>query len=190
MDGEPTYQTTPSNGGQPAEPKQDIFTTLAIRLVLDKAGTVSEATEILEKYNMFATGTKDYHFYITDKTGASVVVEYDYKDVGRRCVISNANIVTNFYLFNGSNYYGHGHDRYVAVQKTLEYASPVIEETLWDALKNSAQEPVEGDVTSNTQWSIVFNNIEPVAHIAIRRKWDDKHVFVLSTIDKHFNDLS
>ena len=126
VDGEPTYQTTPSNGGQPAEQKQDIFTTLAIRLVLDKAGTVGEATEILEKYNMFATGTKDYHFFITDKNGDSVVVEYDYKDPFRQCHITNANIVTNFYLFNGSNCFGHGHDRYVAVQKTLEYASPVI----------------------------------------------------------------
>lgn len=30
-----------------------------------------------------------------------MVVEYDYKDPFRQCRISKADIVTNFYLFNG-----------------------------------------------------------------------------------------
>ena len=35
------------------------------------------------------------------KGGDRMVVEYDYKNPFRQCRISNADIVTNFYLFNG-----------------------------------------------------------------------------------------
>ena len=35
------------------------------------------------------------------KGGDRMVVEYDYKNPFRQCRISKADIVTNFYLFNG-----------------------------------------------------------------------------------------
>ncbi len=91
-------------------------------------------------------------------------------------------------VYNGSNCFGHGHDRYVAVEKTLEYASHEV--AVWDALENSAQEPVEGDVTSNTQWSIIFNNIKLTAEVSIRRQWKDKHLFVLKAMNEYFDDFS
>ena len=45
-------------------------------------------------------------------------------------------------------------------------------ETAWNALKASSQEPNPEDVTSNTQWSIVFSNTDKKADIALRRHWD------------------
>ena len=56
LDSDPTYQQT----GKPM-----IATTLAIRLVLDRAATTAEAVELLSKYDMFASSGRDYHFYIT-----------------------------------------------------------------------------------------------------------------------------
>lgn len=35
-----------------------------------------------------------------------------------------------------------------------------------------SQAPKEGDVTSNTQWSIVYDDTHLTAEIAIRRDWD------------------
>ena len=35
------------------------------------------------------------------------------------------------------------------------------------------------DITSNTQWSIIFNNTDGTAEVAIRRHWDDKFDFAI-----------
>ena len=68
LDSEPVRQNT----GKPV-----ISTTLAIRLVLDKAATTEEAVELLRGYDMFSSSGRDYHFYITDASGDGRVVEYD-----------------------------------------------------------------------------------------------------------------
>lgn len=174
VDGMPTCQNN--------KEKPDMFTSLAIRLVLDKASSTDEAIKMLEGYNMFAAGGKDYHFYISDAHGVSKVVEYDFRKTETRDFLATStNIATNFYLFDGSKYYGHGHNRYVAIQRTLDFAEKnPTEDVLWDALKNSSQEPIEGDLTSNTQWSILFDNSANTAEIVFRRNWDDSHKFALT----------
>ena len=68
LDSDPTYQQT----GKPM-----IATTLAIRLVLDRAATTAEAVELLSKYDMFASSGWDYHFYITDASGDGRVLEFN-----------------------------------------------------------------------------------------------------------------
>lgn len=68
LDSEPTHQKT----GKPT-----IATSLAIRLVLDKADTTEKAVELLKQYDMLASAGRDYHFYITDASGDGRVVEYD-----------------------------------------------------------------------------------------------------------------
>ena len=40
-------------------------------------------------------------------------------------------------------------------------------------MKSAAQDPNPDDITSNTQWSISYNNTDLTAEIAIRRNWDD-----------------
>ena len=77
LDSDPTYQQT----GKPM-----IATTLAIRLVLDRAATTAEAVELLSKYDMFASSGRDYHFYITDASGDGRVLEYDCNDPARQCI--------------------------------------------------------------------------------------------------------
>ena len=78
LDSDPTYQQT----GKPM-----IATTLAIRLVLDRAATTAEAVELLSKYDMFASSGRDYHFYITDASGDGRVLEYDCNDPARPLTI-------------------------------------------------------------------------------------------------------
>ena len=60
LDSEPVFQNT----GKPT-----IATTLAIRLVLDRAASTQEAVDLLKEYDMFASSGRDYHFYITDASG-------------------------------------------------------------------------------------------------------------------------
>ena len=54
------------------------------------------------------------------------------------------------------------------------------EETAWDALKAAQQLPNPEDITSNTQWSIVYNNTDLTAKIVLRRHWDDVTAYALT----------
>lgn len=183
VDSEPVFQQTE---------KDTIFTTLAIRLVLDRAATTDEAIEILKGYDMFASSGKDYHFYINDASGNGKVVEWDCESETRELVATSVDVVTNFYtiyadkvLPNQRNgIYGHGKERYDAIKEVLEQQNGnYTYDTAWDALKASAQLPSETDITSNTQWSIVFDNTNLTAEIVVRRNWDDVNKYSISDFD-------
>jgi choloylglycine hydrolase len=173
LDSEPVHQNTG---------KSVISTTLAIRLVLDRAATTEEAVELLRGYDMFASSGRDYHFYINDASGDGRVIEYDINGEPRELIDTPSEAVTNFLirykdevLPNQKNgIYGHGKERYEAVLKVLETEKGnYTGDTVWNAMKSAAQDPNPDDVTSNTQWSISYNNTDLTADIAIRRNWDD-----------------
>ena len=50
-------------------------------------------------------------------------------------------------------------------------------EAAWEALRASAQDPNPEDITSNTQWSIVYDNTNLTASFALRRNWSDVFSF-------------
>lgn len=54
-------------------------------------------------------------------------------------------------------------------------------QTAWEAARRSAssQDPNPQDVTSSTQWSVVFSNTGLTAGIALRRHWSDVTHFQL-----------
>lgn len=52
-------------------------------------------------------------------------------------------------------------------------------QTTWEALCASSQDPNPQDVTSSTQWSVVFSNTGLTAGIALRRHWSDVTHFQL-----------
>ena len=172
MDSEPVHQNT----GRPV-----IGTTLVIRLILDRAATTEEAIELLNQYDMFATSGRDYHFYITDASGDGRVVEYDCESETREMVATPIRSITNFFglykdkvLPNQKNgIYGHGKERYDKMEAIFDYEEVYTSDVAWEALKAASQEPSEEEVTSNTQWSIVYDDTNLTAEIALRRNWDD-----------------
>ena len=168
--------------------KQKIFTTLAIRMVLDRAATTQEAVDLLRSYDMFATAGRDYHFYITDATGDGRVVEYDPDDAARPLVDTKMDAITNFFGMysdrgepNQKNgIYGHGKERYNAIMEVLD-AGRTGTDAAWDALKAASQEPNPEDVTSNTQWSLIYDDTALTAEIVIRRDWNNVISYDLNT---------
>lgn len=180
LDSEPTNQDT----GKPA-----ISTTLAIRLVLDRAATTEEAVQLLEQYDMHATSGRDYHFYITDASGDGRVIEYDCESEDRPLVATKIRAVTNFFAMyrekvtdmDKNGIYGHGLDRYLAIENVFDTADSYSKQTAWEALRAASQLPDETKLTSNTQWSIVFDNTALTAEIVLRRNWDDVTVYDLKT---------
>ena len=172
LDSEPVHQDT----GKPT-----IATTLAIRLVLDRAATTQEAVDLLRGYDMFASSGRDYHFYITDASGDGRVVEYDCESSTRELVDTKSEAVTNFFILyrdkvepnQRNGIYGHGRERYDAVMDVLAQNETYTVSTVWSALRAASQDPNPEEVTSNTQWSIDFNNTDCTADIVLRRNWED-----------------
>lgn len=181
LDSEPTVQDTD---------KPNISTTLAIRLVLDRAATTAEAIDLLKQYDMIASSGRDYHFYINDASGDGRVVEWDCHSQTRELVATPVRTITNFFTMYsdqvtkvGKNgIYGHGKDRYDSIEKIFEDSNgKFTTATAWSALKAAAQTPKEGDITSNTQWSIVFNNTDKTLEFVLHRNWDEVITYDLNT---------
>lgn len=176
LDSSPTRQMT----GRPV-----ISPSIAIRLILDRAATTQEAVNLLSGYDMAATNGRDYHFYISDASGDGRVVEYDCDSPKRKMVVTPVRQVTNFFVMHQdkvepnkrNGIYGHGRERYDAIEAVLSCASPEddLRALSWRALKAAAQAPDPKDITSNTQWSIVFDNVHATADIVLRRRWDEVH---------------
>ena len=165
-----------------------INTSLAIRLVLDRAATTQEAVDLLSAHDMHAMAGRDYHFFINDAAGDARVVEWDPHDPDRAFKATPARQVTNFYACYGDEVLpnqkngelGHGKERAVAIADVLDAHVGAQDETIvWKALRAAAQEPNPEDITSNTQWSVVFDNTEPAAAITLRRHWGDVDAFAL-----------
>lgn len=181
LDSEPTRQDT----GKPT-----IGTSLAIRLVLDRAASTQEAVDLLEMYDMFATSGRDYHLYITDSTGDGRVAEYDCDSETRRMTVTPAEAVTNFFFMHKEKVlsdqkngrYGHGKERYDRATEVIDSTrGKSTAEDAWLALKRVAQPKNPDDPTSNTQWSIVFDDTDLTATISIRMHWDDRFEYDLGS---------
>ena len=186
LDSEPVFQKT----GKPV-----IATTLAIRLVLDRADSTEKAVELLRGCDMFASGGRDYHFYITDAKGDGRVVEYDCQSETRELVATPVRTVTNFFEIykdkvlpgQRNGIYGHGKERYDRIETLFEEKQKKTNRmTAWQALQEAAQLPNPEDVTSNTQWSIVYDDTNLTAQIALHRRWADIITYDLTknTIEK------
>lgn len=181
LDSEPTYQDTG---------RSKIGTSLAIRLVLDNAATTQEAVDILGRYDMMATNGRDYHFFISDSSGDSRTVEYDCEDENRTLVDTPVQAVTNYYAmyidkveaFQKNGIYGHGKERYDRMMDVIEkYGGTLAYENAFEPLEaaSSGPSPDPAAVTSNTQWSVVFNNTDGTADIILRRNWGDVWSFAI-----------
>ena len=169
--------------------RQAINTSLAIRLVLDRAATTQQAVDLLARYDMHAMAGRDYHFFVSDAQGDSRIIEWDPKSEDRRMVATPVREITNYYALyadevlpnqkNGD--LGHGKERALAIADVLDaHDGAMTCDAAWEALKAAAQDPNPDDVTSNTQWSIVYNNTDLTADVCLRRNWDDVMRFGLA----------
>ena len=186
LDGKPTRQTDSS--------KKTVFTTVAMRMLLDRASTVKEATAMLEKYNMcMDTDTASYHFFMADATGDYAIVEYTGKNVNinhpenMEVLRDNDTLrcVTNFYVsptmlnteFGG--YSSHGRDRYNNLRAgLLKYNYNVTPSQALELLKVVAQGPDDDkSSTGFTQWSQVYNLTKRRLTLNLTREWDKTFEF-------------
>lgn len=189
LDGNPTRQHYSD--------RKNIFTTVAMRMLLDRASTVEEATRMLEQYNMCMDNDEaSYHFFMADATGDYAIVEYTFKE-GEEYptemeVLKGDDVwryVTNFYASpsmvdspNGSVISTHGKWRYdtlkVNLAKCQYKLNPVQAMALLDKV---AQGPGDEEQKSTgfTQWSEVYNLSKKTVKMSILREFDKTFKFTI-----------
>ena len=181
LDGLPTAQTD--------SPNKRIFTTVAMRMLLDRASTVKEAKEMLNDYSMYMdSDSASYHFFMADAKGDFAIVEYTNPDTqlnpNRLEELSGADTlrcVTNFYVSpnmyatpHGMRHSLHGKERYDSLRAgLLRHNYKMTPEEALGLLKVVAQGPdgYQGS-TGFTQWSEVFNLSKKTVSMSILREWD------------------
>ncbi len=186
LDGLPTRQHDPG--------KKKIFTTVALRMVLDRASTVKEAIEMLKHYNMcMDKDPASYHFFMADALGDFAIIEYTnnntdvHPDTMEVLTGDDAlRYVTNFYLSpsmadtpHGRNISTHGKNRYEILRDRLadlKYkASPAQAFELLQAVSQGPDD--DQSSTGFTQWSQVYNLNEKTVTMSILREWNKQFIF-------------
>ncbi len=134
--------------------RPDITTTTAIRLLLDKAGSVDEALELLGQYDLHGSMGMMVHFAIADSTGRSVAVVY----VDNEMIVIETPVLTNFYLAAGEKQgigTAQSHERYDMLMHRLEATPRMTMEDVRNALDSVSKDQF-GEFES-TEWSAVMN---------------------------------
>ncbi len=130
--------------------KPDITSTTMLRLILDYAGSVEEAVELVSAYDLHDSATSSYHYMVADATGRSAILEWvgdkdatdtdgsvrqlrvTYNDQDPLALDPDWQSVTNFVVVPG--YYDNetdmkGLDRYQHIQAQLDAAGGVLPDT-------------------------------------------------------------
>ena len=172
--------------------KPRIGTTVAIRMLLDRASTVKEAIKMLSEYDMDmrGSGRSNYHYFMADATGDYAIVEYTIPkgdSVPRVMEVFTGNdtlrCVTNFYvsptMIGTTDGWGssHGKDRYETLRSTLFTNNYSLDEDqAMDLLEAVSQAPTE-ELTSQTQWSSLYNLTEKTLRLTILREYAKEYKF-------------
>lgn len=175
----------PGEGSQQEEPgRRNIVTTVAMRLLLDRAADVDEALALLGQYNFYADGDQtrskekcNYHFLLSDAGGRSVVLEYIKVDGRWVMSVVDEHIVTNHYRSAGWQKKGNGFDRYRTAKKALDAAGNVMDEAAAMALLQQLSFDQKGRDGSRTQWSVVYNLTRGTATVCMGRDYTRQYEF-------------
>ena len=179
---------TQQNTGKPR-----IGTTTAIRMLLDRASTVKEALAMLEKYDMDMQGSghSNYHYFMADATGDYAIVEYTFEKGKKIPTImekltgnDTLRCVTNFYvsptMVGTNDGWGsdHGKNRYWTIRNKLAENNYELSADGAMSLLSDVSQPADlENITSQTQWSCLYNLSEKSLRLAILREYGKMYNF-------------
>lgn len=162
--------------------KTDVDTTLAIRVLLDKCATVSEAVEMLKTFDMHASANGCYHLQIADAEGNSVVVSYVENEMVVTEKEGDYQCATNFYLCDVPfEYEEQGKDRFDKLTEVLTREKGVRSVAdgmeLLHYVNIVSTEPDEEGRVYSTQWSSIYDLKNMTLTLCSDRNYDTKYEF-------------
>ena len=171
------------------------------RYILDSCATVEEAAALAREYNIRNLGGIDLHLFVTDATGASVVLEWRYNEL----TVTDTNAVTNFYVgFDDAEdrfkdgvctekavrlentvreyHYGYGHGYHrlngivSALERYIDFSTesciPKMTQTQAMRILSVAAQDPGTEATSMTQYSVIYNAQEASATVWLQQDYD------------------
>ena len=174
--------------------RSNIITTVMLRAILDKCADIDEAIAFFDKYNMHDSLFCAYHYQITDRTGRSVILEYDWtdgdtviniytpEDFGSKFgVQSCANFCVNKNIVNEAKDFGH--ERSALAFDRAERNGGVLDieaamNTLKDVRLTYKHEIYPWRVT--TLWSVIYDVEDQSAYLCAGLKYDTIYKFSLT----------
>ena len=131
--------------------KPNVTTSLAIRLLLNKAANVEEALQLLGQYDHHSDAGFAHHLAISDTEGRNVVVEW----VDNKMLVTESAICTNHYLApsrkqGSSIYHEDSHRRFDILQSRLDSLPTMELEQISNSIASVASKEF-------TRWTIVFD---------------------------------
>lgn len=155
--------------------KTDITPTTAVRLMLDKCASVSEALKLLREYDMHSD--KMVHIFISDIFGKSVSVEY----IDGTMIATDTPVFTDFFLSDYGKY-GVGSmesiARYEKLLNTVKYYKSMNDDAVKTALEDVDQGNYSGGQT--TEWSVVYNQTKGVAYYYHEENFANSYTITLN----------
>ena len=140
--------------------KPDATTTVAIRLILDKAATVDEAIKLLEGIDMYSVIGSAHHLAIADASGKAVVVEY----VNNQMYVTESRVLTNHYTAESPKKDDGSNPKKENSRERLAKLLNVGENAAWKMSAEDVRDAMESvsaksyAVDDITAWSIVFES--------------------------------
>lgn len=162
--------------------KTPVMTSLAVRMLLDKAANVEEAIALLDAYDMHSIANVSIHFQLSDAEGNAAIVEYVGDEMRVLPKDKEYQAVTNFYLSPGVvDKEMDGKDRYDTIEGELSKTKGVAsQEQAFDILDKIKIVDVLDEATGvlfNTSYSIVFNNSQKTMDVCPNMNYDKIYHF-------------
>lgn len=164
--------------------KTDVGTTLAIRVLLDKAANVQEALDLLSSFDMHASAKGCYHLQIADAQGNSVVVSYVNNEMQVTEKKDGILAATNFYLHDVPfEYEKQGVDRYEKLMEVLEPKKGILSAEegmeLLDYVSIKGTDPDEKGRVYSTQWSAIYDLTNPSLSLCADRNYEKVYTYTV-----------
>ena len=147
----------------PDTDKPDTYMLLAIRYILDRCATVDEAVAFLKSYDVHSMAVYNYHLFITDKSGHSVVAEW----VDNEMSVIETDHVCNEYMTDPEALRYDG--RYQILDKRLADSGGVLTVNEAMDLLRSVKQDYEDTAT---QWSCVYDLDNFKVYVVSDMAWD------------------
>jgi len=153
--------------------KQTVGSLVIIRLMLDHAKNVEEAVAILKNFNIDFHQGPPLHYFITDRSGRSVVVEFVNRKISVLPNTHSWQVATNFIITGLSPENARASCwRYKKVWETLEnQVTRLSSLNALSLLKDVSQ--------GNTIWSVVYDTSSLEFLVVMGKKYDQVHEFNL-----------
>lgn len=153
----------------PDTDKPDLTIVGAIRLVLDYAANVEEAVQLLSQYDVFPSVSRMHHLSLSDRSGNSVVVEWE----GGELKATPTKVVTNHCLSQVGDS--------ESIAESIRRFNMLSAEHLPVANRQQAEDAIQAaSYSGETKWTVVFDQQRLTATHYFGCQWEEPLIFSLT----------